>query len=459
MEGKKLVQYNKITIYDRERRKIMKRKGLSILLTAAMLAGTFGSFAVNVSAAEEEVTLTVVEAVASPARTEAIRALCDKFEESHPGVTVELISPPAETSNTKIAQMFMAEEKIDVIDLRDQTFAQYTNNGWIGTLDEYIEGWAGLETLSESAKYYMNAFADETYWLPYGFFMKGLYYRADWFEEAGIKVPETWEELIDAAIAFTDPENNRYGYSFRGGTNGYEYLNYLIDCNLGADALSSMIHNVFVEGGTIFGTEEALASAEQYKKLYEEGSPKDAVAWGFTEMVQGFIGGTTAMLLQDPEVIVSCQEGMEDGTWSIAPMPKGASGQGLVPTGVGGWAITSHTEMPDLAAEFVLFMSEEENNSYFAETYSIIPVHTSAFENSEVFSQPIYDGFEKMMNDAASYPATSAPYQYQAYSVNATQADEYVQNYLMGNVTAEELLGTFDAFWKEALEAEGKLWE
>ena len=439
----------------------MKRKTISVLLAVSMLAGTIGTTAVNVAAeGTEEVTLTLVEAITSPERTEIIRSICDKFEEAHPGVTVELVSPPSENANTKIAQMLMAEEKIDVLEVRDQTFAQYSNNGWLGTLDEYLEGWEGRDTLSETTKFYMNAYTDETYMVPYGFYEKALYYRQDWFEEAGIEVPETWEELVDAAIALTDPEQNRYGYSFRGGSMGFSYLDYITTSNVGADGLASLIYNVFTgEDSTIYSTQEALDAAELYKKLFEEGSPKDSIAWGFTEMVQGFVGGTTAMLIQDPEVITSCKENMEDGTWGVAPIPKGTIGQGLIPTGFAGWGITSYTEYADLAAELVLFLSEEENNTYFTELNSLIPIHTTAAENSEIFKSESFSGYMEMLQNPDVYPATSIPYNYQAFSELSTQADQWTQNYLMGNISAEELLQTYDDFWLNALNEEGVLWK
>ena len=436
----------------------MKRKVISILLAASMLSGVLAG---TVSAeAQEEVTLTLVEAVTSPARTEIIRGLCDEFEELHPGVTVEIVSPPSENANTKIAQMLMAEEKIDVLEVRDQTFKQYSNNGWLGIMDSYIADWEGMETLSETTKFYMNAYTEDTLMIPYGFYEKALYYRADWFEEAGIEVPETWEELVDAAIALTDAENNRYGYSFRGGAGGYSYLDYIITSNVGSEGLASMIYNVFMadEASTIYSTEEALAAAELYKKLYEEGSPKDSIAWGFTEMVQGFVGGTTAMLIQDPEVIASCKENMEEGTWGVAPIPKGTSGEGLIPTGFAGWGITSYTEYADLAAELVLFLSSEENNTYFNELNSLIPIHTSAAENSEIFKSASFSGYMEMLQNPEVYPSTSIPYNYQAFSELSTQADQWTQNYLMGNISAEDLLKTYDDFWLNALEKEGILW-
>ena len=353
----------------------------------------------------------------------------------------------------------MAEEKIDVLEVRDQTFAQYSNNGWLGTMDEYVADWDGMDTLSETAKYYMHAYRDETYMIPYGFYEKALYYRKDWFEEAGIEVPETWEEMVDAAIALTDAENNRYGYSFRGGAGGFSYLDYIITSNIGSEGLASLIYNVFTgEDSTIYSTPEALEAAELYKKLYEEGSPTDSIAWGFTEMVQGFVGGTTAMLVQDPEVITTCKESMEEGTWGVAPIPKGTSGEGLIPTGFAGWGITSYTEHADLAAELVLFLSEEENNTYFDELNSLIPIHETAAENSEIFKSDSFSGYMEMLQKPDEYPATSIPYNYQAFSELNTQADKWTQSFLMGEISAEELLKTYDDFWLNALEEEGVLW-
>ena len=35
-------------------------------------------------------------------------------------------------------------EDVDVVEVRDQTFAQFSNNGWIAPLNEYVEGWEGM---------------------------------------------------------------------------------------------------------------------------------------------------------------------------------------------------------------------------------------------------------------------------------------------------------------------------
>ncbi|MFR0657377.1 extracellular solute-binding protein, partial [Pantoea sp. SIMBA_079] len=44
-----------------------------------------------------------------------------------------------------------------------------------------------------------------------------LYYRSDWFDQAGLSTPTTWSDFFGAANALTDPSAGRFGYTIRGG--------------------------------------------------------------------------------------------------------------------------------------------------------------------------------------------------------------------------------------------------
>ena len=62
------------------------------------------------------------------------------------------------------------------------------------------------------------------------------------------------------------------------------------------------------DGSTIFAAPEAQEAVDDYFDLFKEASPPSAVSWGYPEMVAGFTNGTTAFLLQDPEVIATVQD-------------------------------------------------------------------------------------------------------------------------------------------------------
>ena len=67
------------------------------------------------------------------------------------------------------------------------------------------------------------------YGVPGFMFVDWMYYRADWFEEAGLDPPTTFEEFTEAAIAMTDAENGRYGFGMRGGNGGQGFVTRVIE--------------------------------------------------------------------------------------------------------------------------------------------------------------------------------------------------------------------------------------
>lgn len=85
------------------------KKTLAILLAALMLLGcltacgsqtatdTPAASAANTgkteSPANSQVTITMVESLTSPERTQLLRGMADAYEAEHPNVKVEIISP------------------------------------------------------------------------------------------------------------------------------------------------------------------------------------------------------------------------------------------------------------------------------------------------------------------------------------------------------------------------------
>ena len=434
---------------------------LALLTLSAIVSGCAEKPSSDGGNSDGELTIRMIESLTSPERTAVLRTIADKFEAEHEGVTVEIISPPLEGADQKIAQMLMAEQPLDVVEVREQTAAQFINNQWLAPLDDYVNNWEGKDTLTPAALTALDQIGDKVYLIPYGFYQRLLFYRADWFEEAGLDAPETYEDIYEAGLKLTDPSQNRYGWSFRGGSGGVNMVDMLYWAYLGADKLADSTAAYFLagtDGETIFSTPEAKEALEFNKKLYQEISPKDSIAWGFSEMVQGFIGGTTAMIIQDPEVIPTVQENMAEGEWAVQVLPTGPSGQAVFPNGYAGWGMTSYTENPDLVAEFILFLSNEENNTYFAKEYSTIPIHTTAPELDSYFVEGPCSVFVEMGEQPDVYCFGASPQSYEAYGEYFATIDQEYQKYYNDQITADELLAYLDQYWSEAYQEEGQLW-
>lgn len=413
------------------------------------------------TAAGETITITLVESLTSPERTAILREIADKYQADHPNITVDIVSPPLENADAKITQMLMNGSGADIIEVRDSTITQYATNEWIANLGSYLDAWEEKGTLTESAKNVINYYQNTPYMIPYGFYQRGLFYRTDWFTEKGLKAPETWQDIYDSGLALTDAASSRFGYSFRGGTNGYQYADTIYWSWLGTEKLAHPNAGYFLKdgnGATIFTLPETKEALNFYKDMFKNTCPTDSIAWGFSEMVQGFIGGTTSMLIQDPEVIATCSADLQDDQWALVPFPKGPSGQAVSPTGFAGWGMTSFTEHPDEVADFLLFLSNAENNTYFAKNYSTIPIHSNAAEMDPYFSEGRFAMYMEMAKEPEVYRHAAYPQMYEAFATYKTEVDTMYQKYLTDEITDDELLGWLDTFWTEAYKAEGQKW-
>lgn len=433
------------------------KKVVAMTMAAAMLTG-MGSIS---ALADDSITITMVESLTSPERTAILREIADKYQEEHPNVTIDIISPPLENADQKITQMLMNGSGVDIVEVRDSTITQYATNEWLADLGSYLDAWDEKDTLSQDAVDVIHYFNDTAYMIPYGFYQRGLFYRADWFEEAGLEAPKTWQDIYDAGLALTDPENSRFGYSFRGGTSGYQYADTIYWSWIGTEKLADVNAGYYLkdgDGATIFTLPEVKEALHFYKDMFQNICPTDSIAWGFSEMVQGFVGGTTAMLIQDPEVIATCSADMADDEWALIPFPAGPSGQAVSPNGFAGWGMTSFTEHPDETADFLLYLSNAENNTYFAKNYSTIPIHTTASDMDPYFSEGRFAVYMETASNPEVYRHAAYPQMYEAFAVYKTEVDTMYQKYLTDEITDDDLLTWLDDFWTQAYADEGQKW-
>lgn len=419
------------------------RKIVALLLSLLLMMSLLPA----VSGAQEEIKLTMVESLTSPARTETIRKILDKFEAENPGVTVELISPPLANADDKIAQMLMQQQDLDVLEVREQTATQFINNKFIQDMDQYVAEWEGYDKLQQVAKDDITRIGGQAYLIPYGFYQRILYYNVAAFEEKGLAAPTTFEELHDIGAQFVDPASGKYGYSFRGAAGGQWYVDMQIQAYIG-EGIETNEAYFLEDGSTIFSRPEALEAVNDYVKLYQDTAPPDSLNWSYPEMVEGFVSGVTQMLIQDPEVIAACQDSMAEGTWGTAVLPVGPSGVSYGPMGYAGWGMTSYTKHPEMAWKLIEFLSNEENNMTFCKENSLLPIYQSAAEDP-FFGEGPYAPYMEMNASPDTWICAVAPQQYQGWGEYMKRADNDLQKLLTGSLSAEDMLAGWDEFWTD----------
>ncbi|WP_243866854.1 sugar ABC transporter substrate-binding protein [Paenibacillus sp. BK720] len=396
---------------------------------------------------DKVVTLRMIESLTSPNRTAIIQEGIKAFMDQNPNIKVELISPPFDQADNKIRTMLNAKQDLDVLEVRDLNVAEFVNNGYVEPLNEYTKNWDDFGTVTSVAQSVATV-GDKLYFIANGLYQRQLFYRADWLKDAGIAVPATYQELIDASVKLTDPSKNRFGFSFRGGSGANAVPDTMIQA-YDSEKIDIDDAMFLKDGGTIYSSPEAKEAVEQYVKLYKEGSPPDSINWGFQEQVQAFTSGVTAFLLQDPDVIQTLTDSMEEGTWATAPMPKGPNGKALISAGGAGWGITSYSKNKEAAWKLISFLSSPEQNTKLSKAHGTVPIHSSATEDAFFQSGP-YKTLLDMTNQPDTFVNFKAPFQYPANGQWGTVAMESGQSMLLGQTSVEDTLKKWDDYWVKA---------
>ncbi|BCW34183.1 ABC transporter substrate-binding protein [Arthrobacter sp. StoSoilA2] len=403
------------------------------------------------NAADGKVTLKMVESLTNPTRTETLKKLISGFERENPDIKVDLISPPTDQADQKIQQMLQSGKGIDVVEARDITVGSFGANNWLYDMTKDLDGWDGWNNLTENAVTYSKQ-NGKTYYIPYGFYGLSLFYRSDLVKDAGFDgPPSSWSEMAEQAAALNKPSENKFGYAFRGGTNANSNAVAIIEAYV-ADEIDRENAFKLTSGKTIFSSPKAQEAMDLYIDLFKKGSPPSSVAWGYPEMVQGFSNGSTAFLLQDPEVIATVKESqsIKEDQWSVAPLLVGPDGKAVQPVASAGWGIAESSKSKPEAVKLIKYLAQGDAATTFSKDNSLVPILKSAAQDSFYSTGP-WAAYVKMTENPDTYVSAIQPRSVSWWTEWIKKSDGELQRVLTGQMSTAELLASWDTYWTEKM--------
>ena len=392
--------------------------------------------------------LKLVEVITSPERTEVLQGIVDDFEAANEGVTVEIVSLPWGSAFEKLATMVAGGDIPDVVEMPDTWQALYAGSDQLVSLKDYVAGWEHGGTLTDKTVA-MGSQAGDLYMIPYGFYLRAMFYNKKLLAEAGVEnPPSTMAEFMEASAAVSQLDG-KSGYCLRGGpggTNGWIMFG----------ATMNGTNEFFTEDGKSRINEPGSVEGIQFMiDMYQKGyAPKDSVSWGFNEIVAGFYSGTCAFLDQDPDALIAISERMPAEDFAVIPMPVGPSGKAFPTIGFAGWSIFKATEHEKEAFDLVAALSSPEANATWAKRVGVIPIHKGADQDPH-FKTEQFKGWFEELNGAQYEPTTMPTYLEQWGYFASTVLLESSQEALLGQRSAQDVADE----WAELLTAEYAKWK
>lgn len=380
-----------------------------------------------------DTTLKLVEVITSPERTETLRGIVKTFEEANPGTTVEIISLPWNEAFEKFATMYSAGEIPDVMEMPDTWLALYGTNGALEDLEPFLKDWEHTADLSDRALEFGRQVGGKTYMLPYGFYLRAMFYNKKLLEEAGVAEPPKTLDDFEEASKKVSALPGKYGYCLRGGPGGLNGWMMFGASMAGTDQM-------FKEDGTSTFADPGWVKGFAYLiDLYKNGyAPKDSVNWGFNDIVAGFYSGTCAFLDQDPDALIAIAERMSPDDYGVTTMPKGPDGKTFPTIGFAGWSMMADAADKELAWKLIATLQGPEGNIAWNKRTGALPALTSA-SNDPHFATPQFEGWFKELADPDAKPLSMPTYLEEFAFFKDSLVIKTSQQALLGEITPEEL--------------------
>ena len=337
-------------------------KRLFALLIALALCLTMTAFA---EAEHEEVTLTLgsIWSADSEANKAPFQQTLAEFAEAYPWIHVEVDWNEANAWKDKGETLAQDDALPDVFYWNAGGILHaLVDQGDIMPLDDFLDE----ETKSRIIEGTLTdmTFDGHIYQLPYTLACSVMYVNVALFEENDIKIPETWDELIEAVKAFRALGITPMAV---GGGDRWPTNMYMDIINLrfaGDEQCRAAFYKT--EGGT-FMTDEWIESANAFQQLVELGAfPEDAAALTRDESEVPFYNGEIPMYVNgqwtaancDPEKVIAVK---------FPIVPDRGTDNAWMGGAAEGFCVASYTEHPEEAFLLCQFCAENlSKNGYIA---------------------------------------------------------------------------------------------
>lgn len=313
-------------------------------LKKKLLAGTATAFAVgilggamSVSAADD---ITLWYYWETEGHQKALDEMIATYNESQDAYNLTAKYVPFADFKKQLSIGASASELPDLVILDSPDHASYASMGIFADLtgkfdvSTYYEGPVASATLD-----------DTLYGVPFGCNCLALYYNEDMFEAAGItEVPTTWDELKEAAEKLTS--DNVTGLAFCSVQNEEGTFNF--------------VPWLWSTGATSYeiNSENGIRALSFVKDLIDSGvMSKECINWTQGDVMNQFISGNVAMMINGPWQIPTMREEAPDLNYNVALIPMDTEYASVI--GGENYAVVSGGN-EDGALDFLTYATQEE---------------------------------------------------------------------------------------------------
>jgi multiple sugar transport system substrate-binding protein len=402
-------------------------KGAGVGVAGAAMLGAPGR---QVFARQDPVNITFWHYYGGGA-TAPLEAVLQRYEESHPGVTVEPRLINFSDFNRTLLQGAAAGDLPDIALVNAFDTTLFAESGIIQDLTGRVEAWGGAEEYFPGV-YETSLWDGQNYGLPHLVDCYVLWYNTDQFAEAGLEPPATWDELSTTAAALSD--DNRFGLA--------------VSAVEGVEGATAYIIRLLAAGGdvTAVDSEAGAEALQQFVDLVESGSMSPGIlGWIEDDVATQFSTWQAAMMINSASYVNFFRNEVPDLVWSLALMPEDVvrttflSAENLT--------ITTGAQNPDAAWDLMLWLQQPEVLNEYLPERNKLPALQNVAAEPQWSDDPVWSVFIEQLGSAWAPTGDVATNSAEIF----TYVQEAVQAAISGDSTVDEALAETQAQIDEVL--------
>lgn len=374
---------------------------------------------------------------ASQSEMAGLAKIIQLFAAAHPDVSVTQENIPNSEYMAKVSSAVVAGGRPDTGMVIAERIADLTAMDALVDISDRVNTWDGKANLPEN-RWAGMSHDGAIYAVPAYAFVDWMYYRKDYFEEAGIAgPPKTFEEFLTVSRKLTDPSKNRYAFGMRGGAGAFKYV---------IDVMEAFGSPIVKDGQAAIDKPAAVEAITFYADLFrkEKGAPPSAPNDSYRQIMEGFRTGQTAMIWHHTGSLIEISTALKPGVqFSTAPMPAGPKAH-IARVAYAGNGIFKEDNI-EAAWKWISFWGQTDAAIALLEATGYFPASTAALKDERITGNPIYGAatqtldFGRLPNGfvgAAGWSENVVNPTFQAVLTGQLQPDQAVDRMIEGLETA-----------------------
>ena len=257
----------------------------------------------------QQKTVTVWNYWENQIQQKTLARVCTDFNGSQGGINVVTKYIPFADFKKQLSIGAAAAELPDIAIIDNPDHASYSAMGIFADITDKLASWPDLKQYFEGP---LNSckLNGRLYGIPFGSNTLALYYNEDMLKAAGVKPPKNWDELKSVSLKLT-----------RGTVHGFA-----ISSLQNEEGTFGFLCFLWGSGNTSFQIDNAngIKALTLMRDLVASGGmPKEALNWTQGDVMNQFISGNLAMMVNGPWQIPTMRQQAPNLKWNVALLPVG----------------------------------------------------------------------------------------------------------------------------------------